>query len=397
MKTLALLILLTGVCAFVSADDDAGTEKGKKLKKLIGFFKKRPSFFPSFRPSFLPSFRPSHLPSGHPHGPPKVICCKRLFPRHPHHGDKADDDDNDEVYEDHKGKGPKGKGPIYGCKPCPSGPRPSGRPSGRPNPSERPSRPTFRLRKSDEDELVEEEDAGIKDKLVGILSKISSIRPSLRPSGRPCGPPAFVRCMLLPSRRDKGEDDDNENDEVYEDHKGRGPKRMGASYLCKPFVPGPQPSGRPSGRPHPSGRPSGRPRPTFRLSKSDDDELPEEDAGLIEKLKKFLPSRRPSNRPSGCPHGGLQKLCCKLVPRFPPRVGEKGDDDDDSDEEYEEMDKEKGPKRKGPIILCAPCPPGPRPSGRPSGRPHPSGRPSGRPHPSGRPSRIPRPTRDGDE
>ena len=63
MKTLAVLILLTGLCAFVSADDDASKEKGENLKKLISFFKGRPSFLPSFRPSFLPSFRPSDLPS----------------------------------------------------------------------------------------------------------------------------------------------------------------------------------------------------------------------------------------------------------------------------------------------------------------------------------------------
>ena len=179
MKTFALLILLTGLCAFVSADDEGSDKKGEKLQKPIGFLKEK-----------LPFPKPSGGPSGRPRGPPRNVCCKLVHPRRPQGGEGEDKSDDDELYEDLKGKGPKRRGPIYVCRPCPPGPRPSGRPSGTPRPSI-----------SDEDEpLEEEEDAGFK-KLIGLLSKRPTFRPSNRPSGRPCGPAENVCCKLVPRGR----------------------------------------------------------------------------------------------------------------------------------------------------------------------------------------------------
>ena len=188
MKTFALLILLIGLCAFVSADDEGSNKKGEKLQKLIGFLKEK-----------LPFPKPSGGPSGRPRGPPRNVCCKLVHPRRRPCGEGEEKSDDDELYEDRKGKGPKKRGPIYVCRPCPPGPRPSGRPSGTARPSGN-GKPTWRPSKSDEDEPLEEEDAGFK-KLIGLLSKRPTFGPSNRPSGRPCGPPENVCCRLAPRGR----------------------------------------------------------------------------------------------------------------------------------------------------------------------------------------------------
>ena len=156
--------------------------------------------------------------------------------------DKDDEDENDEIYED-QGKGPKGKGARYLCRPCRPRPRPSGRPSRRPRPT----------RKSDEDELLEDEDAG----LIGVPSN-KPTRPSNRPSGCPRRGLQMLCCRRAPGflhrLRGNGDDDDDDNDEAYEDmDKKMRPKGRRPIFLCRRCPP--RPSGRPSERPRPSGRP----------------------------------------------------------------------------------------------------------------------------------------------